>query len=548
MNKEDNVVFVLEKAIKHFKIRITDTTVKSYLLAHPHYPSLKSVCDALTKWKVENYPINLELEEIKALEMPFIAHLKSGGGQLVFVEEINNGQVVYFLSGNKKIEEGFDKFSEKLSGAVVVMVAGIESGEKKYRQHRQNEILNKSLLPLGIISLMVWAVFIFISNAGGAAYQSGYLFWGLLATKITGLTASVFLVLHELKVHTPLADKICGFSSKTDCDTVLSSDASNVFGWLNWADAGLVYFTGTLLYLAGINESFSLWALALISALALPYPVFSIYYQAVKTKKWCPFCLIVQGVLVAEFILLLPVLLQVNISIIQVLQLGVSFLIPAAFWLLFKAYRNTFQEHNKVRYSYLGFKRNPKIFRFLLRNNGQEEIPITQNSLVLGNPDVPVTVTAFLSLYCSPCANAFKQLKELLENCPELKINAVFSVYEDEESKKLINTLYHIYRNKGQVQTADFLYKWYTIPKQNRKILCEKEQLPEGFDIIGRVSEENKKLFEENNVAGTPTIFVNGYKFPGQYEYSDIGYYIDELKGTSKNCFFLNPLFIEIFF
>jgi len=530
MNKEDNVVFVLEKAIKHFKIRITDTTVKSYLLAHPHYPSLKSVCDALTKWKVENYPINLELEEIKALEMPFIAHLKSGGGQLVFVEEINNGQVVYFLSGNKKIEEGFDKFSEKLSGAVVVMVAGIESGEKKYRQHRQNEILNKSLLPLGIISLMVWAVFIFISNAGGAAYQSGYLFWGLLATKITGLTASVFLVLHELKVHTPLADKICGFSSKTDCDTVLSSDASNVFGWLNWADAGLVYFTGTLLYLAGINESFSLWALALISALALPYPVFSIYYQAVKTKKWCPFCLIVQGVLVAEFILLLPVLLQVNISIIQVLQLGVSFLIPAAFWLLFKAYRNTFQEHNKVRYSYLGFKRNPKIFRFLLRNNGQEEIPITQNSLVLGNPDVPVTVTAFLSLYCSPCANAFKQLKELLENCPELKINAVFSVYEDEESKKLINTLYHIYRNKGQVQTADFLYKWYTIPKQNRKILCEKEQLPEGFDIIGRVSEENKKLFEENNVAGTPTIFVNGYKFPGQYEYSDIGYYIDELK------------------
>jgi uncharacterized membrane protein len=530
MNKEDNVVFVLEKAIKHFKIRITDTTVKSYLLAHPHYPSLKSVCDALTKWKVENYPINLELEEIKALEMPFIAHLKSGGGQLVFVEEINNGQVVYFLSGNKKIEEGFDKFSEKLSGAVVVMVAGIESGEKKYRQHRQNEILNKSLLPLGIISLMVWAVFIFISNAGGVAYQSGYLFWGLLATKITGLTASVFLVLHELKVHTPLADKICGFSSKTDCDTVLSSDASNVFGWLNWADAGLVYFTGTLLYLAGINESFSLWALALISALALPYPVFSIYYQAVKTKKWCPFCLIVQGVLVAEFILLLPVLLQVNISIIQVLQLGVSFLIPAAFWLLFKAYRNTFQEHNKVRYSYLGFKRNPKIFRFLLRNNGQEEIPITQNSLVLGNPDVPVTVTAFLSLYCSPCANAFKQLKELLENCPELKINAVFSVYEDEESKKLINTLYHIYRNKGQVQTADFLYKWYTIPKQNRKILCEKEQLPEGFDIIGRVSEENKKLFEENNVAGTPTIFVNGYKFPGQYEYSDIGYYIDELK------------------
>ncbi|MGM0407450.1 MAG: hypothetical protein ACQERU_05670 [Bacteroidota bacterium] len=86
MNKEDNVVFVLEKAIKHFKIRVTETTVKSYLLAHPHYPSLKSVCDALTKWSIDNYPLDLELDEIKALEMPFIAHFKAGGGQLVFVE------------------------------------------------------------------------------------------------------------------------------------------------------------------------------------------------------------------------------------------------------------------------------------------------------------------------------------------------------------------------------------------------------------------------------------------------------------------------------
>jgi uncharacterized membrane protein len=376
--------------------------------------------------------------------MPFIAHFKAGGGQLVFVEEIINGQVVYFLSGNDRIEENFEKFSEKLSGAVVVFEAVKDSGEKEYRQLRQNEILSKSLLPLGITSLVAWVVFVFVSNDGNAIYQSGYLFWGLLATKIIGLTASVFLVLHELKVHTSLADKICGFSSKTDCDTVLSSNASKVFGWINWADAGLVYFTGTLFYLAGINESSSLWVLAIVSALALPYPAFSIYYQAVKTKKWCPFCLIVQVVLIAEFMLLLPVLLQVNISIIQLLQFGVSFLIPAAFWLLFRAYRNSLQDHNKMRYSYLGFKRNPEIFRFLLRNNGKEEIPITSDSLVLGNPDAPITVTAFLSLYCNPCANAFNGLKKLLKNCPELKINAIFSVYEDEGSKKLINTLFYI--------------------------------------------------------------------------------------------------------
>lgn len=529
-NREENVVFVLQKAIKHFKIRVTETTVKEFLLAHPHYPSLKSVCDALTKWKVEHYPLNLELEEIKALEMPFIAHLKAGGGQLVFVKEIKNGQVVYFLSGNKRIEEGFEKFSEKLSGAVVVFEAGKDSGEKEYRQLRQNEILSKSLLPLGIISLVVWAVFIFISNAGGAAYQSGYLLWGLFVTKIIGLTASVFLVLHELKVHTPLADKICGFSAKTDCDTVLSSNASKLFGWVNWADVGLIYFTGTFLFLTGVQSASGIWLLALLSALALPYPVFSIYYQAFKAKKWCPFCLLVQLVLIAEFVLLLPWLLRVHFSAISILQLLLSFLITATLWLIFKDRDTKMLELDQIRHSYFVFKRNPQVFKYLLTRNEHAEIPITQESLVLGNPEAPIVLTAFLSLYCSPCANALKGLKELLENCPEMKINAIFSVYEDEESKKLINTLYHVYKSEGTEQTVDFLYKWYTIPKQNRKILYEKEQLAEEFDITEIVSEENKKLFEKNNVAGTPTIFINGYKYPKQYEYSDIEFYIDELK------------------
>ena len=529
MNKEDNVVFALQKAIKHFKIRVTETTVKEFLLAHPHYPSLKSVCDALTKWNVEHYPLNLELEEIKALEMPFIAHLKSGGGQFVFVEEIKNGQVVYFLSGNKRIEEGFEKFSEKLSGAVVVFEANKDSGEKEYRQHRQNEILNKSLLPLGIISLVAWAVFVFVSNAGIVNYQSGYLFWGLTATKITGLTASVFLVLHELKVHTPLADKICGLSSKTDCDTVLSSNASKVFGWINWADAGLVYFTGTFLYLAGTNESSSLWVLALISALALPYPVFSIYYQAVKTKKWCPFCLIVQGVLIAEFILLLPVLLHATVSVAQVLQLAVSFLIPSANWFLFKAYRNTLQKHNKVRYSYLGFKRNPEIFRFLLKNNRREEIPITQDSLVLGNPDAPVTITAFLSLYCNPCELAYKKLKVLLDNCPDVKINAIFSIYNDEESQKLIDYLYFLYKEKGSDITPGFLYKWYSTDKKLRKSLYKKD-LPDEYKLANEVGKTNKELFDKFKVTGTPTVYVQGYKFPTQFDYKDIEFYIDDIK------------------
>lgn len=531
--KEENIVFVLQKAIKHFKIKVTNTSVKEFLLAHPHYPSLKSLCDALGKWKVEHYPLNLELIEIKALEMPFIAHLKISGGQFVFVEEIKKNKVTFYASEGKAIIEDFEKFSEKLSGAVVVMEGSKISGEKEYSQIWQNEFLNKSLLPLSIITLFVLAIFNFISSSFNSFSSIGFIFWGLLVTKILGLTASVFLVLHEFKVHTPLADKICGFSSKTDCDTVLSSNASKLFGWVNWADAGIIFFSGTLIFLLGASVNNSLWVLAIISALSLPYPVFSIYYQSVELKKWCPFCLIVQVVLIADFFLLIPTFKSIAFSGIDLLQLIVSFSIPAAIWLIIKAFYNNSGEQKKEHYSFLQFKRNPDIFLHLLQSNGYTEFYENENSLVLGNPDAKLTITAFLSLYCNPCASAFKKLKKLIDDCPDVKINAVFSVYDDDESKKLINTLYSIYNKKGTEHTVDFLYKWYSMPKQSSKSIHE-NRLQENYVIAKQIGEENKLLFEKYKVPGTPTIYVNGFKFPIQYEYSIIEYFIDEIKNLTR--------------
>jgi len=337
MNREDNTIFVLQKAVEQLKIKVSKESIKEDLLSNSNYPSLKSICDTLKKYNVEHYPLKLTIDEIKELEMPFIAHSDQGGGRLFFVKEIKNNKVTFFVSEKKIETRDFEDFSKLLSGAVILMQAKEDSGEKEYKTKRQNELINKSLLPLGITSIVIWIIFNLYLRSNIFSSQPGYLFPGLIATKITGLIASVFLVLHELKVHTPIADKICRFSSKTDCDTVLSSNASKLFGWINWSDAGLIYFTGTLLFLSTATESSSLWILSLISAFALPYPVFSVYYQWVKAKKWCPFCLLVQLVLISEFILLFPLIKTVSISITQLLAITLSFLVPASIWFIFKS-------------------------------------------------------------------------------------------------------------------------------------------------------------------------------------------------------------------
>ena len=531
---EDNTVFVLQKAISRFKIKVTETSIREFLLSNPYYPSLKSVCDALNKWGIEHYALKLEIDEIKDLELPFIAHLNVLGGQLAFVEKIENGLVSYSDTEGVTSKETFMKFAEKLSGAVVVMENGINAGEKEYKQIRQNEILNKILLPFGIIAVMFLGLLSVLLNIGDYGTKLNLMFCVLIITKITGFGASIVLVMHEFKIHSPIADKICGFSSKTDCDEVLASNASQLYGWFNWADVGLVYFIGTFIYLLGSDGNSSLGFLAIISLFSLPYPLFSIYYQAVKLKKWCPFCVLVQLVLITEFILLFPIFNTITFTGTDAFKLINSFFIPAAIWLIYKAYYIKSNDFISDQYSYLQFKRNPEIFQFLLKSSNYVEFSENKNSLILGSPDAPVIVTAFLSLFCTPCSKAFKQLKSLLDNCPEVKINLIFLVYSDAESQKVFNLLCYLKEAKGSGDTLNFLDKWYSMSKQTRKSLYSNEIIPDRFNRGLQIGEENNQLFQKYKVKGTPSIYVDGYKFPKQYKFDDIEHYIDNIKQSTR--------------
>ncbi len=527
---EDNTVFVLQRAIRSFKIKVADSTIKEFLLAHPYYPTLKSVCDALKKWRIEHYPLRLEPSEIKELETPFIAHLNVSGGQLAFVEKIKDDHVSYIVYKEKNRTESFEVFAGKLSGAVVILEKGLNSGEKGYRQKQQSGILTKALLPFGITAVLL----LFLSNlfpySGGLIFQPGIMGKALLITKLAGITSCIFLIMKEFEIKTSLTERICSFTSKTDCDVILSSSASKIFGWIDWADAGLIYFTGTLLFLSGARENTSMGILASISVLSLPYPAFSIYYQWMKLKKWCPFCLAVQFVLIAEFVFLSPALKAIIFTGTDMLRLTISFFVPAVIWLVFKAYYNKSEELEQEHRSYLRIKRDPAIFRFLLTQNKHTEFPETGTALVLGNSDAPIMLTAFLSLYCNPCAKAFKQLKPVIENCQEVKVNVIFSVHHDEETLKLINVLYYLYQSKGNQACLEFLDKWYSAPKAFRKTFYNTAILPEDFNIATQAETENKQLFETYHIEGTPAIYVNGYKFPNQFAYTDLEYFVDDLK------------------
>ena len=528
--REDNTVGIIQRAVKHYGLHVIKGTVKEALKSHPDYPSFKSICDTLNEWKIENYPLRYEVNELEDLQSPYIVHFDRGGGIIGFVTDTGKDQVTYYTSYNEKRKTGRKEFLESCSGAVILLNPDERSGERDYQTKIKNELINKSILPLALTAALIFIIYLFYNNfaLGGSIYSKVIL--PLVFTKIAGIVLSVLLILHEFEVHLSITDKLCHLSKATNCNTVLNDKASKVFGWFGWADVGFVYFTGSFLFLLQSPAGEGLSLMAILAALSIPYPIYSIYYQGIVLKKWCPMCLGVQLILITEFILLLPQLSQLTFSFDSFARLALSLLVIAIVYTLFILFRKEQMSGEMNYYKYLGFKKNPDILRMLLMNQPRYEIPLPEGSLIFGNRNASIRITAFLSLHCSHCARAFEKIRSMLSENEDILINLLLVTSDN----KMLTTLYNNKRQGKEAESIKLLEQWFNADPYSRTKITEGLCIPEDSDLSREVNEETTRLFKDYNVMGTPTFFINGYKLPPQYEIDDLRYFREIFKGKEE--------------
>ncbi|MBN1183725.1 MAG: thioredoxin domain-containing protein [Bacteroidales bacterium] len=521
--KEDNTVGIIQRAIKHLRIRVIKSSVKEVLRSHPDYPTFKSICDTLNEWKIEHYPLKYDIDELNNLEAPYIVHFDKGGGQIGFVTDIEDEFVICYTSYNIKRKFLKKEFLESCSGAVILLNPDEHSGEKDFPAKWKNELISKSILPLILSAILLMIIYSVADHFISEAEIPGKVIPALIITKSAGIILSVLLILYEFEVHLSLTDKLCHLNKATNCNTVLHDKASKVFGWFGWADAGFVYFTGSFLFLLQSPAGEGLSLMAILAALSVPYPIFSIYYQGFVLKKWCLMCLGVQLILITEFILLLPQLSQLTFSFDSFTKLVLTLLVITIVYTLFILLRREQLSDEMHYYKYLGFKKNPDILKMLLMNQPHYVIPTSENSLIFGNSNSSVKITAFLSLHCSHCARAYEKIRNMLNDKEDLLINLMLMTSDN----KMLNTLYNYNRQGNSAGSLKLLEQWFSTDPYSRTKITESLCIPEDTDISGEVNKENGRLFKECNVMGTPTFFINGYKLPSQYEIDDIRYFRD---------------------
>lgn len=203
----------------------------------------------------------------------------------------------------------------------------------------------------------------------------------------------------------------------------------------------------------------------------------------------------------------------------------------ASSWFLIKDIYKKGDEAKFKTIQLLKWKRNPEIFLLLLYKQRTVDTSPWKNDIVLGNSNTEIQFIVACNPYCSPCAKAHEQLNELLEIYPEqVGITIRFTVNaENKEDKRMVavSHILQVYLNaKTEEEKHAILSDWFKcmdLEKWKKTYsFCFEGLVPKIREGWNEVLQKHQQWGEENKITHTPTIFINGYELPSNYNASDL--------------------------
>lgn len=522
--------------LKLLKVKVTDTTVDETLQNHPDWPSLLCISDSLNKWNLPNAAGRIEVSEIDKLPTPFMAYTENIENSLEIVSEVSDLEVLlYSTKKDKLITENKADFLNRWNGVYLIAEKNEQSGEKDYEINRRNSSI-KSLVPAFLLILLTIISFLFLQrNIELSEIHSIIPVYLQYLILFIGVIVTSLLLWYEIDSNNPILHKVCTGIVKGDCDAILSGKQSKVFGWLSWSEIGFFYFAGGLLTLLFVGTLFeSIAIVGYLNVLALPYTVFSIYYQGRVAKQWCVLCLSVQALLLMGGInviangLLLPVPdLQVSVISRSILL----YLIPVLLWYVLKPYLLKLQEAKNTRREYLRIKFNSEIFETLLKKQNQITVSTDGLGIDFGNPDATNTLIKVCNPFCGPCAIAHPKIEKLLEEITDLKIKIIFTTPnapEHDAYKPVAHLLAIKEQDKNGEIMKQSLNDWYLAEKKDYEKFAAKYPIRIVHEKQAYKMEAMYNWCKEMKIIATPTIFINGFQLPSVYDIGDLQYFLLE--------------------
>ncbi|HSY61890.1 MAG TPA: vitamin K epoxide reductase family protein, partial [Cytophaga sp.] len=458
-----------------------------------------------------NNIIEVEKKQLLEIPVPFLAHCKSNGGEFVLVKNKDN------------LENQIPNFFERWTGLVLIANkpsnwkhAGNEESLKKEKKQKVNYGIIFGGLMTAIISPVVYSFTI----------QQAL----LILIAVTGLLVSILIMSKQLGIENKMVNQICGKGQ--GCGVIMNSQSNKLPFGITWSDLGIIWFAFFLLTLmisSYTSNRKDIYGLLFLFAMAsLPFTLFSVYFQF-RIKNWCRLCLIIVGLLWAQFGVLFSAsrtLFEKSLGLsipLLLLTLFIGFTVTTL-WLWVK---KIIQENKILKYENLlskGFKNNIDLFIALLRSQRHLNVESFEDELQLGKTNAHLQITVVCNPYCKPCANAHEELSGLCEK-NNMGLIIRFAIDAKDKQAKDTKAVEYIlqYVKDLQSEAPSFMrkvlfdwYQWMDLEKFSNVYK------PLKSNNVNRLMNMHSEWTRKNVIRFTPTIFVNGFQLPQGYTMKEL--------------------------
>lgn len=522
---EDQLYYLVQQLLIKNNIRVNKDELKLQIASHPSYPSLHAVVGVLDHFNVPNIALRVVAnhETLESCPQSFLAMVNEEAiEKLVLVEKRRSMIRVTHQDKRQTILSGVD-FMAQWTGIVIAIeeTKGVKES-------------NHFILPPAALT--------FLTIVGIVALFAPVVLFSPWIVKIQvflsaiGFGISVLLVREDFGMQLKFTQRFCNLNERTSCQTVLESKGANLFNEVKLSDLCILVFGGILInhlffYYQGISL---LPYLFVLSVGSIPFVIYSLYYQYIKLKVWCPLCLGIVGVLSFEFMSLWFFANQ-GVSFFNIRSLALFlavFIISTAFWAFLKPMLQKERDLEALQVEHYKFKRSFSIFNALLKEETNKRVSQVSipNEIILGNPNADLHLVLVTSPLCYYCKEAHRDVKYLLEKSKNIKISLRFISETKDTSNllfKMVSELLYNYHNKEESVFHNFLNQLYrkelnvaswANPKNNHEA-----------PLYNKVMDEQRQWTQDNDISFTPALFVEGYLFPKEYKRKELLYFIEDL-------------------
>ena len=508
---------ILEYFLDEIEVPYTKSFADKLYNEHPHKYNMYGLKKMLDLYGVKTVGVRVESRDLLKLNYPCILHTY---GDFAIGINCTDEIITYVIQGRKN-EVTHDDFKQTWTGNALVVSETTEAVEPNIKAHRREDILSMAkrfCIPV----LLAFTTIVGIVDGLISKRLSCFYIIELLLS-IMGVFVCILLMQKQLFNESKYGDRVCSLFHHTDCSSVLDGAKSKVFG-ISWSEIGLGYFITNTLLIGLFQESFCF--IAIISWMAMFFGVWSIYFQWKVAKNWCVLCVLAQIIIWLFGLFAVWICFSekplFSYSIIE------SILIYSLFLVSIIAIHNCVLAYGKEKerittiQKYRALKANNNVAKALIEEQEFYETTLNDSRILFGNPRAKMRVTILSNPHCNPCARMHERIEKLLDLCSDnICIQYIFSSFNEQLEDSSRYLIYCYDMNDIQASREAFT-KWYKGEKTNHEAITRKYSVQIHNEKVEEELIKHKEWRQRTKLMATPTILVNGFELPAEYEIEDL--------------------------